>query len=997
MQKIRIKKTPKAGDQRDFSLVQRQAHYISDGVPSENPVKNTMGAVPEEKANIEVEDRETVVGDVNRDGFLEHMTFVGKRHSEGGIPVNIPEGSFIFSDTKKLKIKDKEALKTMFGLPYKKGGYTPAEIAKRYQINNFINDLKNPETDEISKRSASKMLQNNMEKLGMLALMQESMKGFPDGVPQIAESVMAGLQQQNPSEEQQVMKYGGRILPKAQEGYDLKYTPQTTIYVNGEPFKYESHYDADFWGTGDIVTFRSADGRYYKTNSNDLKDRINSGNPVDLGYKSGRVNKALITNYPSGKSFFDDKKTKIEGKDFTEGTRFYANGKQYEVLDPLAAYKGYVKSRQADDMTGKFYPTVGGSYEQPSLKVVELDKEGKPTKNQTVLNPQVITSAIDNNTFDYIKNPNVTNAASNAKTTYGNNTQNQSTKTESSEYDKEFKKLLDQPFEEFVGKAPITKTPVSGTTKTAPVAKTIKAGDTHASLDDFFNSYKFGGNVYQTAGTVKEETKTEPKTEVKTEAEPKSKTKPYAEGIVDGKKVFIYYEGDQRILKDEQGNVLKSTKVSSSFVPYQGDKNASKNPVTGKVEAGWNKSKLTPEEIDQRARARGYNGPKDNVKLQQWLMARPEYSKVINELHTKYGQPKTGRQDDGYWGVRWDDLLTAIPEKPSQSICVGGKCGPGVAKAAPEPVREKAATTKEEIEVKPDVPAPKKKSGTWWLQDIVNFTGTLTDKINRYEPTQGKINLQTPGYATLDPTRRLAANQEQFARLQNMTENTTDGNVGLAAMTGAQGQAFANAANAISEVENANVGIVNQAYAQNTNLINQEAGANEAGRQKYVEDMATLNQQEDNSLQQQKWRKIAAFNNGTSNWFRKKQMEQVLFPDINVDSISGDVTVDPTARDPLDYQTYSPAYSDGRRGSMGLGTSGVDAWRSAYDEALPTMGDIDARKYANNMVSAQMKNANSTVTQPTSRQRYAQAVEQGLMLPASEFGGTINYPWIDLD
>lgn len=993
MQKIRIKKTPKAGDQRDFSLVQRQAHYISDGVPSENPVKNTMGAVPEEKANIEVEDRETVVGDVNRDGFLEHMTFVGKRHSEGGIPVNIPEGSFIFSDTKKLKIKDKEALKTMFGLPYKKGGYTPAEIAKRYQINNFINDLKNPETDEISKRSASKMLQNNMEKLGMLALMQESMKGFPDGVPQIAESVMAGLQQQNPSEEQQVMKYGGRILPKAQEGYDLKYTPQTTIYVNGEPFKYESHYDADFWGTGDIVTFRSADGRYYKTNSNDLKDRINSGNPVDLGYKSGRVNKALITNYPSGKSFFDDKKTKIEGKDFTEGTRFYANGKQYEVLDPLAAYKGYVKSRQADDMTGKFYPTVGGSYEQPSLKVVELDKEGKPTKNQTVLNPQVITSAIDNNTFDYIKNPNVTNAASNAKTTYGNNTQNQSTKTESSEYDKEFKKLLDQPFEEFVGKAPITKTPVSGTTKTAPVAKTIKAGDTHASLDDFFNSYKFGGNVYKTAGTVKEETKTEPKTEVKTEAEPKSKTKPYAEGIVDGKKVFIYYEGDQRILKDEQGNVLKSTKVSSSFVPYQGDKNASKNPITGKVEAGWNKSNLTPEQIDERARARGYNGPKDNVKLQQWLMARPEYSKVINELHTKYGQPKTGRQDDGYWGVRWDDLLTAIPEKPSQSICVGGKCGPGVAKVA-KPATGKIATAanvEKEIDVKPDVPAPKKKSGTWWLQDIVNFTGTLTDKINRYKPTQGKINLQTPGYATLDPTRRLAANQEQFARLQNMTENTTDGNVGLAAMTGAQGQAFANAANAISEVENANVGIVNQAYAQNTNLINQEAGANEAGRQKYVEDMATLNQQEDNSLQQQKWRKIAAFNNGTSNWFRKKQMESVIYPDMYIDPLSGDVEVDPSMRSILDPQTYSPAYVT----QQGANTQDpIEVYRDSLQKYTGILDPKRAEERALNEMDAftKMKYRNMGKTQP--------ANTRGLILPpapVSKFGGTINYPWIDLD
>ena len=64
MQKIRITKTPKTGDQRDFSLVHKQAHYINDGATT-NPVKNTMGAVPIEQANIEVEGGETVVGDIN--------------------------------------------------------------------------------------------------------------------------------------------------------------------------------------------------------------------------------------------------------------------------------------------------------------------------------------------------------------------------------------------------------------------------------------------------------------------------------------------------------------------------------------------------------------------------------------------------------------------------------------------------------------------------------------------------------------------------------------------------------------------------------------------------------------------------------------------------------------------------------------------------------------------------------------------------------------------
>ena len=66
MQKIRIKKTPKPGDQQDYSLVDRNVSFTGQGAANSN-VKNTMGATTKEKANIEVEGGETVVGDVNKD------------------------------------------------------------------------------------------------------------------------------------------------------------------------------------------------------------------------------------------------------------------------------------------------------------------------------------------------------------------------------------------------------------------------------------------------------------------------------------------------------------------------------------------------------------------------------------------------------------------------------------------------------------------------------------------------------------------------------------------------------------------------------------------------------------------------------------------------------------------------------------------------------------------------------------------------------------------
>jgi len=229
MYNIKIKSVPdkaKTGSQLDYSLVDRNTLFLKPDTQVQSDVKNTISKVPRDEANIEAEGGETIIGDTNNDGFLEHQTIVGKRHSQGGVPLNVPEGSFIFSDTDKLRIKDPEILK-MFGMSPNKKGYTPAEIAKKYQVNAYIAILKDETKDKYSKETAQVMLDSNLKKLGMLALVQESMKGFPDGVPAIAESVMAGMmgggapeQQEEEQQGQPEARYGGTQLPKAQEGKD---------------------------------------------------------------------------------------------------------------------------------------------------------------------------------------------------------------------------------------------------------------------------------------------------------------------------------------------------------------------------------------------------------------------------------------------------------------------------------------------------------------------------------------------------------------------------------------------------------------------------------------------------------------------------------------------------------------------------------------------------------------------------------------------------------
>jgi len=207
MIKIRITGKPENlefeyGGQSGYGLDLGQRRVQTDMPESRaDSVSNSITEVPRYAANIEAEGGETVYGDIDGDGGLEHMNINGKRHSQGGVPLNVPEGSFIFSDTKKMKIKDPSIL-TMFGKSPKAGGYTPAEIAKKYDINKYKAIVEDPEADEISKATAQLMLTNYRKKLSALALVQEEMKGFPQGIPAVVE----GVKDQMP-----IAAYGGYI------------------------------------------------------------------------------------------------------------------------------------------------------------------------------------------------------------------------------------------------------------------------------------------------------------------------------------------------------------------------------------------------------------------------------------------------------------------------------------------------------------------------------------------------------------------------------------------------------------------------------------------------------------------------------------------------------------------------------------------------------------------------------------------------------------------
>ena len=154
-------------------------------------VASFVSPVPRDQANIEAEKGETMITPMGDDAqtrtIPKTFTIGGKKHYNGGTPLNVPEGTFIYSDHLKETNTD---IHSLFGKKEKKSGYTYAELSKPYMLNEDIKRLVDPNSDKISIDTAKMNIQNKIHKLSLLSVLQESKKGFgKDGdfdVPEIA-------------------------------------------------------------------------------------------------------------------------------------------------------------------------------------------------------------------------------------------------------------------------------------------------------------------------------------------------------------------------------------------------------------------------------------------------------------------------------------------------------------------------------------------------------------------------------------------------------------------------------------------------------------------------------------------------------------------------------------------------------------------------------------------------------------------------------------------
>jgi hypothetical protein len=360
--------------------------WMNQDNDEQSTVHRSIKEVPRNQANIEAEGGETALIPSGNDNTYSHFNIQGKRHTNGGVPLNVPEGTFIYSDTKKMKLGG--SVLKVFGKSDKTSKkYTPAALAKQYDLNKYTAILENPNSSKLEKRTAELMIQNYNKKLAQLALVQEGKKGYPQGIPKVAEEYYAKtkayvqsqqaknqpqqkMQQQSNEDVDQNMeqpqamygmgfKYGGGLkrfqgdvdgseyIPK--EDNDLPTPPSNLVNNNQTPYEYDNsniveNNEPQFEGWGDSRDSKTPSSFNY------LGPSLTS-NKLSTNYRLGmqdtpNYNDPTLSGIPLGmqkdKNYFDpnlyklnykkeeDKKEENKEEDYTN----YKNNIKYGWTNP---------------------------------------------------------------------------------------------------------------------------------------------------------------------------------------------------------------------------------------------------------------------------------------------------------------------------------------------------------------------------------------------------------------------------------------------------------------------------------------------------------------------------------------------------------------------------------------------------------------------------------------------------------------------------------------
>lgn len=831
MRKVKIKRTGNAGSDKEtsakmFNGIQQNWPTVMNQFSQPNTeVNNTLKPVDKEDSNLEAEKGERAI--INQQGITTNFRVGGKRHSEGGTPLNLPSNSFIFSDTKDMKIKDPTIL-SQFGVGA--SSITPADIAKKYDVNRYRKILADPDSTDLERSTAEMMIANYNLKLAKLALVQESKKGFPQGIPSIAMPYIESMnvnpddflstQSQKTPFNPDMMKFGGflqngglpdmstvdkwvkeaeekKALEKELERFSIM--PNMFGMPKGDPEFIESFLKsarateakdkikreeeakrkAAQWGIDKYSKEIQSSDSTIKKLMESLEKKAKSTTPswVNLGLGPDVEDyKNLIVEERNKQMNLQKHVDKL--KEQAKEPKRYKTQAEYEA-DLLSPYSKEKRMAQIDWLTNN--PVM-----------------------QTQKGPAVISGAKLNEMFPVstpvdVNVPDTTGfAAAEAlfKKEYGG------------EYQKGGKTGKPHPQGGTAYKwsdGAITWTKPDGSTVV------VKKGDPN-----------WKPSKKSTAQSTSEFEAYPELAELESQLVPNAMLRKGKVSTLQhetGKGTGVY--GDTEISLDQF--VRNNPKFAAEF--------AKKHPG----EAYDPKNKKHVEEFQTF-----YN---PNLKKSVFDRAKKmgksdeEANKLADAMVDAYGfkEGSKAREYDklhGQFTGSRVELEFAEPEQPKTEI-------------AATPVAEQ----KKEAERKALATVTQPGHDPWWLQDIVKTAGAAGDffRVKKYSPWQATPGVSLPDPTFYDPSRELAANAE-FANIGAQGQMAfTNPQAFAAAYSAIQGQGAKNAADILGRYNNLNVGVANDFEIKRTDIMNQ-AAANRAGLATQLADKYTiLNQQFDNS------------------------------------------------------------------------------------------------------------------------------------------------------
>lgn len=992
LKKVKIKKVPQArtGYQVRGSLINDVPAFGGadyNGYIGEPKLQASkyMTAVPREEANLEAEGGETVFGDINGDGMPEHKTIKGPRHSAGGVPLKLPDDTFIFSDTKSMKVKEPEML-AMFGKV--NGKYTPADLAKQYDIERYRKILQDPNTDKLDRKTAELMLKNYTLKLGALALAQESKKGFPQGIPAVARPYMTAMGIKDED-----------VLPDSQIRETVKQLDQQA--ANNQ---------------------RSADTMASPTEQQDDEygaqaeeaQMINSDRPIaqpepEMDEAAGMTPEETqmayggMTRFDNGGWLPEDISVFTGEMPYAEyGMSMGANSQNYQGRKknmygsaPMFYEEGGYLPKAQD---GIEVDVSGMTPEQRDRAFYEARKKN-PGKNIIAINngkKQKVTykrevgtdvEGVDMKTFG--NTPNSVAAAAQYKIL-----------EKSLEDPDVMNKLYDETVKSLENpKSYVGKSGMQGKTWTQrgldkPTPEQVKAQFLqHQKRNLAFQGQNIDPNLFTDTGRglasldeIVSRKARDPQT---------------------GKPITTKEQADkarQHLSKTYGKSGAKDVsinEVSSSIgIPLEAstsDRALQQATFHGYAHMYDNMSKYDPE-FQYKARnfvgniQRGVN---DESSMQGLFDTKGVQISPIDDFTAPdksfYGNTTAGHlaaagidKYDVEDVVKGTCQCTDSTKEGYQAPAADGSCPCEPAKKKPCPC-QKSDGTQIDVGVNPNtgqcnpceetvtIPQP----AQWWLQDTIKTTGAFGDlmSLKKQMPWAPRVDLETPRPTFLDPTRELAANAEQ-ANIQTQGLAQFAGPQAMSARASSvQGSAAKNAADILSRYNNANVNVANQFETNATGIRNQEQMANQGATQRMYDQNTVANQQYDNAKLAMRNNLRNQYTNAITNRAKTDAMNQ-MYPQYAVTPGDGGFM----------------RFTQGKQltGQSTGSTKTYDQWLKHYKDQ--GMKDEDAINAAKNAVSQQGSGSGNTDKAEILKAAYGRL--GGQMKKGGFVYGDVTFPFI---